>query len=197
MCPATGSLHKERLISPKQARGFSPPVACARAAPPSESPWACAHSSAGSFLWWSTPPLLPSPTMAPCLSCRSGSSPVFSLPWRSPPQPVAYHFPTGGTLLLSSSGCPHRASPSPLLGTDLQSLSLSTQAPPERLRLWCPGQWFRWSVWLSLCSAVLSMAAVLFSVTLRSHQLSWSFCQLGGFPGCGFLFSFTAPSRDW
>ena len=57
---------------------------------------------------------------------------------------------------------PH-AIPSPLPGTDLQSLSLSTQPLPEHVRLWCPGHWFRLlSVRLSLCFAVLSPSAVLF-----------------------------------
>ena len=39
----------------------------------------------------------------------------------------AYGIPAYGTLLLSPSGCLHTASPCPLLGTDLWSLSLSAQ----------------------------------------------------------------------
>ena len=42
------------------------------------------------FLWWPTPLSLPSPTMAPCFSCRSRPSPGFPLPLLSTPQPLAY-----------------------------------------------------------------------------------------------------------
>lgn len=101
--------------------------------------------------------------MAPCLSCGSEPSPGFPLLQHSPPQPVAYHSPAHGALFLSPS-CHPQSSPR----TDLWSLSLSTQPPPKHPRLWCPGQWFRWSVRLSLCFAVLSPAAMLFSATLRS-----------------------------
>ena len=85
--------------------------------------------------------------------------------------PSAVVFPSlaHGALLLS----PH-AIPSSLPGTDLWRLSLSTQPPHEHLR-WCLGLWFRWSTQLSLCFAVLSPAAMLFSAPLRSHQLSLSF----------------------
>ena len=112
--------------------------------------------------------------------------------------PSAMEFPSlaHGTLLLSPSCHPQfsplapHAIPSSLPWTDLQSLSFGVQPPPECLRLWCPGRWFRWSVWLSLffavlspaaeflgdfevprlslCFAVLSPAAMLFLVTLRS-----------------------------
>ena len=73
--------------------------------------------------------LSPSPTMVPCLSCGSRPSPRFSLLWRSPSQLMAYHSPAHGTLLLSPLGYLPTASPSPLPGTDLQSLTLSTQPP--------------------------------------------------------------------
>ena len=129
------------------------------------------NSSAGSFLWPSAPPPLPSLTMVPCLSCGSGPSPRFPLPWHSPTQPMAYQSPACGALLLSPSCCPHIAIPSPLPGTDLWSLSLSSQPPPEHLRLWCPGQCFRLCVQFLFCFAVLSPAAVLFLETLRSLQL--------------------------
>ena len=76
-----------------------------------------------------------------------------------PPQPMAYPTPVYGALLLSPSGCPHTSS-SHLARTDLQSLSLSAQPPSKSLKLWCPGWWFRWSVWLSLGFAVLSPADV-------------------------------------
>ena len=92
-------------------------------------------SRAGSFLWHLPLLLSASPTMAPCLSCRSGPSPRFPLPWHSPPQPVLYHSPARGALLLSPSGCPHTASPSPLPRTDLWSLNLSAQPLTECLGL--------------------------------------------------------------
>ena len=143
---------------------------------------------AGSFLWHRSLILSPSPTMASCLSCGPGPSPRFPLPWHSLPQPMVYHSPASGTLLLSPSGCSHTASPSPLPGIDFWSLCLSAQPLPECLRQWCPGWWFRWSVQLSLCFALLCPAAVLFLATLRSCRLGWFFHQLGGFPGCGFPF---------
>ena len=92
------------------------------------------------------PPLLlsSSPTVVvPSLSCRSRHSTGFPLQWVSTPQSLAYCSPTQGTLLLSLLGCVHTTNPSPLLGTDLQSLNLSTQPPPKCLRLWCLCQWFR------------------------------------------------------
>ncbi|XP_020951808.1 classical arabinogalactan protein 9-like [Sus scrofa] len=68
--------------------------------------------------------------MAPCFSCGPRPSPAFPLPWRSPPQPIAHHFPARGAVLLCPSGCPHIPSPSPLPRTDLPSLSLNAQPPP-------------------------------------------------------------------
>ena len=109
---------------------------------------------------------------------------------------VAIHSIAHGAPLLSPSGCLHTAIPSPVPGTDLQGLSLSNQPPPKRLNLWCLGQWFRWSVQLLVCFSLLSPAAELFLVTLRSLHLSWSPCQLGSFPSCGFLSSLTAPSQE-
>ena len=142
-CLATGSLHKKCPVAPKQARGFSLPVACTRATPPSES-HRHVHTLAQGVSYGSLPLLLlPSPTVAPCLSCGSGPFPWFLLLWCSLPQPVVYHSPAHGTLLLSPSGCLNRASPSLLPRTGLQSLSLSAQPPLEHLRLWCPGWWFR------------------------------------------------------
>ena len=85
--------------------------------------------------------LSPSPTTAPCFSYTPRPPPGFPLPWRFAPQPVAHSSPACGTLLISPSGCLHTANHSPLPGTDLWSLSLSAQPPPEHLRLWCPGWW--------------------------------------------------------
>ena len=66
------------------------------------------------------------------------------------PSTVAFHSPALSVQLPLAaahcsldSGCLHTASPSPLPGTDVQSLGLSTQPPPELLRLWCLSQWFR------------------------------------------------------
>ena len=177
------SLLQSHSVSFRLASGFSPCTACARATPPSESLQA---QEPGVFYGGLTLLLSPSPTIAPCLSCGKDLLPV--------PSAMAYHFSAHCTLLLSPLGCLHTANPSPLLGTDLWSLSHSTQPLSKHLRLWCLDQCFRWSVRFSLCFVILSPVAVLFSVTSRSLWLGWSFPQLGGFPGSGFLFSFTAPS---
>ena len=102
------------------AGDFSPPVACAGATPPSESPHLCVQGDAYGGL-----PLLlsPSPTMVPCFSYRPRPSLGFPLPWCSTLQPIAHCSPAHGTLLLSPSGCPHTDNPNPLLRTELQSLS--------------------------------------------------------------------------
>ena len=163
-----GSLHKKRPVSLKCAGGFLQPIACARDAPPMR---AHRHVHAPvQGVSYSSPLLLlsPSSTVVPCLSCGSRPSPGFPLPWHSPAQPMIYRSPICGSLLLSPLSSLHTCSPSPLPGTDLWSLSISAQPPPEHLRLWCPGQWFRWCVWFSLCFAILSPAAALFSVTLKS-----------------------------
>ena len=54
---------------------------------------ACAHVGTSFLWWWPTPSPLPSPTMVPYLSCGSGPSPRFPLPWLSTPQPLVYHLP--------------------------------------------------------------------------------------------------------
>ena len=49
----------------------------------------------------------------------------------------------------------------------------------------------------SLCFSLLSPTAVLFSEVLRVPLcLCLSPCQLGGFPGCGFLSYFVAPFQE-
>ena len=55
------------------------------------------------------------------------------------PLAVMLCFLTCGTPLPSPSGCLHTANVSPLPLTDLWSLSLSAQPPPECLMLWCLG----------------------------------------------------------
>ena len=67
---------------------------------------------------------------------------------------------------------------------------------PKNFRLWFLAWCCWWSVHFSLYFTVLSPAAVLFSVTLKSLHLYWSPHCLGGLQWCGFLFSFTAPSQD-
>ena len=84
-----------------------------------------------SFLWWPDPPSLPFPTVAPCLSCRSGPSPEFLLPWLSTPQPLAYHSPSQQCTSPNPLGCLHPTNPSLLPQADLWSLSLSAQPPPS------------------------------------------------------------------
>ena len=156
-----------------------------------EAPWPLrACTCTRRFLWWSAPPPLTLPNNGTLFSCGPRPPPRFPLLWRSSPPP---HSPAHGKLLLSPSGWLYKANPSPHPRTDLWSLSLSAQAPPKHLRLWCPRWWCTWSAWLLLCFALLSPAAVIFMMTLRSLHLGSSLHQLGGFPGCGFLFSFIAP----
>ena len=144
-----------------RASCFLPPVACTRGAPLSESP------STGRFLWQSAPPPLTLPNNGTLLLLPSRPSPGFPLPWCSTPQPVAHCSPAQGTALLSPLGSPHTANPSPLPRPDLQSLSFSAKTHLSISGCGVQGQWFRY-VWLSLCFALLSPAAALFSVTLRS-----------------------------
>ena len=110
-----------------QASGSLLPKACARGVP------TCACT--GSFLWrlpFSSP--LPINGALPLLWAQTSSR---------VPSGVASHSPARGTAHLSPSGCRHTATPSPLPGTHLRSLSLSAQPPPEHLRLWFPGRWGR------------------------------------------------------
>ena len=118
---------------------------------------------AGRFLWLSSSPLSPSPTMVPCF-CGPRPPPGFPLPWSSTPQPVSHCSPAPDTLLLSLSGCSHTANPNPLPGTDLWSPSFGIQPLPEYLRLCSIRKWYRWSVQLSLYFAFLCPSAVLFSI---------------------------------
>ena len=92
--------------------------------------------------------------------------------------------PALGVLLHSPSGCLHTANTSPLPGTDLQIL-----------RLWCLGCGID-GLLGDFCFAILSSADALFSEALRSLHLGWFPHYLGGFPGCGFLLTFTASSQE-
>ena len=55
------------------------------------------------------------------------------------PSAVLLSSPAHGTPVPSPSGCLHKVNPSFLPETDPWSLSLSSQPPPKRCRLWCPG----------------------------------------------------------
>ena len=129
-------------------------IACAIGALPFES------DGGKRVLWWSAPPPLTLPTSGTLLLLWAQTSSLV-------PSAVALCSPAHGAPLPGPSGCPHAVGPSPLPGTDLWSLSLRAQPPPEHLRLWCPAQWCRWSGQLLLCFALLSPAAALFSATLR------------------------------
>ena len=143
-------------------RGFSPPVVSTEPPPPSK-PAGMRMLQCRAFPTAACPSSSPLP--------NNGALPLL-LVWTFSQVLSAVVFPSlaRGVLLRSPSCCP-QSSP----GTDLQSLSLSAQPPPEHLRLWCLGQWFRWSVWLSLCFAVLGPAAAFFLENLRSCGLSQSF----------------------
>ena len=144
-------------------------------------------------------PLLLSPPQQWCLISPVGVDllPCSLCLWLSTPQPLVYHFPHPWCTAPRLLGCLHTSNTSPLPGNDLWSLSLITQPPPKLLRLWCLRQWFRWSVLLSLCFLVLRPAVVLSSASWKSLQLCYiSVGWLGGFPGCGLPFSFTAASQE-
>ena len=125
------------------------------------------------FLWCSAPPPLALPTNGTLLLLWVQTS-LDSLHYDSTLQTMTHCLPI-------PSGCLHTDNPSPLPRTDLQSLSLSTQLMSKHLRLWCLGQWHQWFVLISLCFALLSLAAVLVSEAVRPLCINWSPCQLDGF----------------
>ena len=103
----------------------------------------CTRWGARNFLWWPFPTLL--------ILTNNGALPllwVLTFSWVLSVMacciswPLPYGSLTCGALFLSPLGCLHTINPSPLLGTDLQSLSLSAQPPPKHLRPWCLCQWF-------------------------------------------------------
>ena len=128
------------------------------------------------FLWQYTPTPLSLPDNGTLLLLRAQA--FFWVPLD-----VVLCFPTHDEPIPSPSGCLHTVKSSPLPRTDLWSLSLSTQPLPEHLRLWCFGIIVLMICAASLCSALLSPAAVLFSEDLRSLHLGCSSHQSGGFPG--------------
>lgn len=141
-------------------------------------------------------PFLHSPSliMKPCFSCRPRPPPQSSQLLCSVPQPAVY-------LLTIPSGYLHTANPRPLPGTDGQSLSFITQPlPGDKTHISGYGVLGGGTNGLSGFVSALPSSSQLpcFSLRfLRSLCLSWSPYQLGGFPGCGFLSSFTDPSQEW
>ena len=131
-------------MSIAQARGILPPK----------------HMHRGGSYGSSAPPSLTPPNNGTMLLLHAQAS-------SRAPLAVVLCFPACGTQLPGPLGCLYTANPSPPPRTDPWSLSLSTHPWPEHLRLWCLGQWCQWSVWLSLCFALLSPTAMLFSGTLR------------------------------
>ena len=97
--------------------------------------WEPVHAQRKKFL----PQSCPTPTFPNNVLCFSGRPrPPPTLPWV-----WTHHF-------LAPSGCFYTANPHHLPRTGFQSLSLSTQTPPECLRLWCTRWWYWSSVRLSL-----------------------------------------------
>ena len=102
---------------------------------------------------------------------------------------------------LAPSGCVHTANPSPLLGSDLQSLSLSSQPHPS---WWVSRQASRageyWSA--PILRAGISPLCPLHPCVCALLRGSKAFpaasphlCPRRGFLVCGNLSSFTAPSQ--
>ena len=86
--------------------------------------------------------------------------------------PVTFGSPAHRALLpIAPSGCVHTANPSPLPGTDFQSLSLSAQPSPECLRYGVPG-----SGTDGLCSSLSALSS--------SVQLLCFFLEALRFPLC-------------
>ena len=128
--------------------------------------------------------------MATCLFCGSGSSPGFLLWWCSPPQPMVYFSTSHGTLLLSPSchpqsspwdGPPEPESqhPDPAHMPQTVVSGPVVQMICEPLTVFCSSQ-------SSCCDFLRDFEVPLIWLTFLS----------GGVPGCGFLFSFTVPSRE-
>ena len=170
-----------------------PPVTCTRGVgfwPPLLPKSPCLHRDRYSYGSLSLLLSL-SPAMVPCFFCRPWPPPLLPWLWRSTPQPMAHCF-------LAPQGI--YTQPPLVLSPELTSgASVSVSSPCLRSQAVTSGRggkWYQWSVWLSLCPALLKPAAALFSTASRSLGLGPSPRQLGGFPGCGFLSSFSAPSLE-
>ena len=132
-----------------------------------------AHAYTGRFLCQSAPPLLTFPNNGGLLLLQAQTSSWVPSAVAFTPQPIAHHTPVCGTLLPSSSGCLPTPNPSSLPGTDLWSL-IFCQAPTRAHQT-------------VVSRSVVQMICMVLTL----------FCpQVGGFPGCGFLVSFTAPSHE-
>ena len=163
------------LRSPRWLQWFTPaPGAHTRGALQPENPCVCRERC-----FYGGPALLVlfSPTMAPCFSCGPRPLPALSWLWSFAPQ------------------CPQAVSIQAILVFSRQLTSEAWVLMPR------PGMsqavvW--WSVQLlSLCFALFSLAAVLFSEALRLPLCSrWSPGQIAGFPGCRMLSSFTVLSQE-
>ena len=90
--------------------------------------WEPVYSCAGRCLLRSAPPAL-------ALSNNSALLLLWAQTFSQVLSAMAFHSPACGTPLFSCLGCPRTANTSRLPGTDFQNLSLSTQPPPECLRL--------------------------------------------------------------
>ena len=162
------------------------PVACARGAPP---PPKSLHMHRERCSYGSpTPPLLSLPHNGALLLLRAQASSSWAVVLCSPacrallPSPSGYLHTANLGLSPALISEPWVSAPSPFL-------SISGCGIQE--------QWYWWSVQLSFCFAILSLSAVLFSDALRFPICpGWCLCQLGCFPGCGFLSSFTPPSQE-
>ena len=105
---------------------------------------ASAHAGVRGVFYGSLPLLLPLPNSgaSSLLWVQTFSRVPSAVAFHSPalcvllPPPMTYHF-------LVTSGCLHTANPSLLPGTNLWSLGLGAQPPPEHLSFWCLHQWFR------------------------------------------------------
>ena len=109
---------------------------------------------------------------------------------------VVLCFPACDAPLPSPSSSLHTSKPIPLKGTEFWGLSLSAQPLPECLRLWSPGL-----VLSMVCVALFMLCPLqptseLLYEALRSLCFSCSPFQLGGIPGCGYLFSFRVLSQE-
>ena len=94
---------------------------------------------------------------------------------------MVLHSPACAVLPPSPSGSLHTANPSPFPGTDLHSLSLSTQPLPECLRLWCPR-----AMVTMVCVALFGFPSPVLQLHF-SLRLWGSPLQDCGLLGCRFL----------
>ena len=165
------------------------------------TPPACARGSVAASNGSSLPITPPSESLRMCRGRNSyGNPPHFLLPyptqrclpgfaglWHSAPQPLVCY-----------SLAPPAVSTQPTLVLSLELTSGAwVSLPSPHLSIsgcGVQGQWYQWSLQFSFCFAFFSPDATLFFVALRSLQLGWSPCQLGGFPLYGFFSSFSGLS---